>query len=256
MGAYGRFAQRYDLIYKGIVNYKQETDAFEKLFKKFCKKRPMTILDVGCGTGSHSLLFSERGYSVTGIDISKRMIELAKRKASKEGSNVEFIVQDMRKLDLSKRFDCAICAFGGFGYLLTYTDLTRLFAGLKKHLTLKGLFIFEFWNVGGIRPSPYQTWLRVEEEDFVLYRLSESDFDPQTNILTMNFTFIDVHKRTAETFNETHKVRCYTLPEIKKYLEDNGFELAGAFDWNAKDAADFKPPGKETFRILAIAKQV
>jgi ubiquinone/menaquinone biosynthesis C-methylase UbiE len=102
MGVYGRFAQRYDLIYKGIVNYKQETDAFEKLFKKFCKKRPMTILDVACGTGSHSLLFSERGYSVTGIDISKRMIELAKRKASKEGSNVEFIVQDMRKLDSAK----------------------------------------------------------------------------------------------------------------------------------------------------------
>ena len=256
MGMYDRFAQRYDLIYKGIVNYKQETDAFEKLFKKFCKKRPMTILDVGCGTGSHSLLFSERGYSVTGIDISKRMIELAKRKASKEGSNVEFIAQDMRKLDLSKRFDCAMCAFGGFGYLLTYTDLTRLFAGLKKHLTLKALFIFEFWNVGGIRPSPYQTWLRVEEDNFVLYRLSESDFDPQTNILTMNFNFIEVHKRTAETFNETHKVRCYTLPEIKKYLEDNGFELAGAFDWNAKDEADFKLPGKETFRILAIAKQV
>jgi SAM-dependent methyltransferase len=216
----------------------------------------MTILDVGCGTGSHSLLFSERGYSVTGIDISKRMIELAKRKASKEGSNVEFIVQDMRKLDLSKRFDCAICAFGGFGYLLTYRDLTRLLAGLKKHLTLKGLFVFEFWNVGGIRPSPHKTWLKVEEKDFVLYRLSESEFDPQTNILTMNFNFIEVHKRTAETFNETHKVRCYTLPEIKKYLEDNGFELAGAFDWNAKDAADFKLPGKETFRILAIAKQV
>lgn len=256
MSVYGRFAQRYDLIYKGIVNYKRETDAFEKLFKRFCKKRPMTILDVGCGTGSHSLLFSERGYSVTGIDISKRMIELAKRKASKERSNVEFIAQDMRKLNLNKRFDCAICAFGGFGYLLTYTDLTRLFAGLKKHLTLKGLFIFEFWNVGGIRPSPYQTWLRVEEEDFVLYRLSKSDFDPQTNILTMNFTFIEVHKRTAETYNETHKVRCYTLPEMKKYLEDNGFELAGAFDWNVKDAADFKLPGKETFRILAIAKQV
>ncbi len=256
MDVYGRFAQRYDLIYKEIVNYKQETDAFEKLFKKFCKKRPMTILDVGCGTGSHSLLFSERGYSVTGIDISKRMIELAKRKASKEGSNVELIVQDMRKLDLSKRFDCAICAFGGFGYLLTYTDLTRLFAGLKKHLTLKGLFIFEFWNVGGIKPSPHHTWLRVEEEDFVLYRLSESEFDPQTNILTMNFTFIEVHKRTAETFHETHKVRCYTLPEMKKYLADNGFELAGAFDWDVKDAADFKLPGKETFRILAIAKQV
>lgn len=64
MGVYGRFAQRYDLIYKGIVNYKQETDAFEKLFKKFCKKRPMTILDVGCGR-AHILFFFQNAATLS-----------------------------------------------------------------------------------------------------------------------------------------------------------------------------------------------
>jgi SAM-dependent methyltransferase len=257
MGVYDRFAEHYDLIYKEIVDYEKETDDFEKLFAKFCRKKPRSILDIGCGTGSHSLLLSKRGYSVTGIDIAKRMIELAKRKTSEEKSHVKFLVQDMRNIDLHRRFDCAICAFGGFGYVLTYAELARVFEGLGKHLNSEGVFIFEFWNVGGIRPSPYQTWMKIEGKSFVLYRLSESNFDAQTNILTLDFNFIELHDRKpAETFSETHKIRCYTTPEIKKYLEDNGFALIGVFDWGAKGLVDFKLPEKETFRIVAVAKRV
>jgi SAM-dependent methyltransferase len=257
MGVYDRFAEHYDLIYKEIVDYEKETDDFEKLFAKFCRKKPRSILDIGCGTGSHSLLLSKRGYSVTGIDIAKRMIALAKRKASEEKSDVEFLVQDMRNIDLHRRFDCAICAFGGFGYVLTYADLTRVFEGLGKHLNSEGIFVFEFWNVGGIKPSPYQTWMKIEGKSFVLYRLSESNFDAQTNILTVDFNFIELHDgKPAETFSETHKIRCYTAPEIKKYLEDNGFALVSVFDWGTKGLMDFKLPGKETFRILAVAKRV
>jgi 2-polyprenyl-3-methyl-5-hydroxy-6-metoxy-1,4-benzoquinol methylase len=79
MGLYEEFAEYYDLIYKEIVNYEKETDDLEKIFAEFYKKKPKSILDVGCGTGSHSLILSTRGYSVTGIDISERMIEEAMR---------------------------------------------------------------------------------------------------------------------------------------------------------------------------------
>lgn len=162
----------------------------------------------------------------------------------------------MRKFDLGKRFDCAICTFGGFGYLLMGEDLVKFFASLRKHLYPNGMFIFEFWSVGGIRPSPYQTWSMASTADFVLYRLSESNFDPQTNILTINFQFIKLDKNgSAETFNETHDVRCYTLPEVKKFLKDNRFDLVTALDWNTKDIAGFKPPERETFRILAVARK-
>ncbi len=257
MSVYEKFAQFYDLIYKDIVNYSRETDEFETLFKRFSKKRPESILDVGCGTGSHSLLLSKRGYTVTGIDISERMIALAKNKASKEGLKVDFSVQDMRKLDLGKRFDCALCAFGGFGYLLTFEDLREFLSHLKMHLKPDGLFMFEFWNVGGVRPSPLKSWLKVQTGTLVLYRLSESNFDPLTNVLAIDFHFIELHKKKlGETFSETHKIRCYTLPEMKKYLEDNGFKLVEAFDWNARDTKDFKPPEKDSFRILTVARRV
>jgi len=256
MGLYEKFAEHYDLIYRSIVNYEKETDSLEKLFKKFCSRRPKSLLDVGCGTGSHSLLLSKRGYHVTGIDVSERMVEAAKRKAEEEGVEVEFLVQDMRNIELNKRFDCAICMFGGFGYVLTNEDLVQAFSGLNRHLKDSGLFIFEFWSVGGLKPSPYQTWLVAKERDLTLYRLSESNFDPQTNVLTIDFHFIELRKHgAARTFDETHTIRCYTLPEMRRYLGDSGFELAASYDWGVKDSEEFKTPTRETFRILAIAKR-
>jgi SAM-dependent methyltransferase len=157
VGLYEKSAEHHDLIYRTIVNYEKETDDLEKIFKKFCNGRLKNVLDVGCGTGSHSSLLSKRGYQITGIDISKRMVKEARRKAKEEKAEVGFFGQDMRKIELNRKFDCAICMFGGFGCILTNRDLAKVFSSLKQHLKEHGLFIFEFWSVGGVRPSPYQT---------------------------------------------------------------------------------------------------
>ena len=256
MSIYEKFGEHYDLIYQGIVNYEKECDALEKIFAKLCQRKPKSILDIGCGTGSHAVILSKRGYNVTGIDISKTMIKKAKEKAKKEKVKAEFFVQDMRNIKLNKKFDCAICIFGGFGYILKYEDLVNAFSGLRQHLNKGGLFIFEFWNVGGIRPSPYQSWMKTQDDNVTLYRLSESNFDPQTNVLNIDFHFILIRKdKLVETFNETHKIKCYTLAEIRKYLEDNEFKLVSDYDWDGKNETEFKTPRKETFRILAIAKK-
>ncbi len=96
----------------------------------------------------------------------------------------------------------------------------------------------------------------MQDKDLTLYRLSESNFDPQTNILAIDFHFIALDKnRKAETFDETHKIRCYTLSEIRQYLEDNGFKLVSAYSWSVKGAEEFEPPKRETFRVIAVAKK-
>ena len=88
MSIYEKFGDYYDLIYQGTVNYEKECDALEKIFAKLCQRKPKSILDVGCGTGSHAVILSKRGYNVTGIDISKTMIKKAKEKAKKETNKI------------------------------------------------------------------------------------------------------------------------------------------------------------------------
>lgn len=254
MDIYKKSSEYYDLIYQSVY-YEKESDMLENIFMKFCGKKARSIIDIGCGTGSHSLLLSKRGYSVTGIDISKKMIEIARGKAEIEKAEIEFLVQDMRNIRLNKKFDCAICMFGAFGYILTYEDLVDVFLGLKRHLDNEGLFVFEFWNVGGLRPYlPYKSWMKIKNENLTLYRLSESNFELETNILEIDYNFILIRGNSAETFDETHRIRCYTLPEMQHYLNNNGFELIYAYDWEAEGKIELKELRKNTFRILAVSK--
>lgn len=82
-----------------------------------------SVLDVGCGTGRHSIELARRGYSVTGIDLSSGMLAQAKEKARAAGVQVEWIHEDATGFSLEKRFDAAICLCeGSFGLLGSQDD--------------------------------------------------------------------------------------------------------------------------------------
>jgi ubiquinone/menaquinone biosynthesis C-methylase UbiE len=66
------------------------------------------ILDIGCGTGRHSIELTKRGYRVTGIDLSDSMLKRAKEKAAELGLQVDFQKHDARDLPFYDEFDLAI----------------------------------------------------------------------------------------------------------------------------------------------------
>ncbi len=148
--AFRRSAKYYDAYYCQILNYPRQCDLLEQLFLRHGLKGSLSILDIACGTGTHCLELAGRGHHTVGVDISPEMIEEARRKASSLSmkKNPQFIVQDMREIGVGRKFDVAICMFGGFGYLDSDNDLSRFFSGLSKHLKPGGLFLFEFWNIG------------------------------------------------------------------------------------------------------------
>ncbi len=255
MDIYEKSAEYYDLIYQSKFNYEKECDLLENVFSEFSQTKVKRILDIGCGTGSHSLILSRCGYAVTGIDISKVMIDNAKKKAEKDGLQAEFFVQDMRRMQLDKKFDCTICMNGTFCYIQTYEELVDFLSATRRHLNEKGLFVFEYWSIGGLRPYlPYKSWEIVQNDKLTLYRLSESSFDHQTNSLTWVVKHILTKNDNFETFDETHNLRCYTLSEIRQYLSLNGFKLLSVYNWQPMQRTELKKLGKDVFRILAVSK--
>jgi len=76
------------------------------------------ILDVGCGTGRHSVELAKRGYEVTGIDISSGMLSEAKKAANRAGVKVEWIQADASEFTPPRSFDASISLCeGAFGLL-------------------------------------------------------------------------------------------------------------------------------------------
>jgi len=112
--------------------------------------KSLKILDVGCGTGRHTIELSRRGYNVTGIDLSESQLARAKEKAENNNLIIDFQKQDARNLTFTNEFDVAIMLCEG-GFPLMETDemnfeiLKSVTKPLKEHgkfilTTLNGLF--------------------------------------------------------------------------------------------------------------------
>ncbi len=112
--------------------------------------KSVRILDIGCGTGRHSIELSKRGYQVTGIDLSDSQLVRAREKAEKQGQNIDFLKHDARILPFKNEFDLVIMLCeGAFSLMETdemnYEILKNATKSLKEHgniifTTLNGLF--------------------------------------------------------------------------------------------------------------------
>lgn len=81
-----------------------------------------TVLDMGCGTGRHSVELAKRGMKVTGVDLSEGMLAEARKEAEKAGVEVIFVQADATRFSSDLRFDAAICVCEGSFGLLGQTD--------------------------------------------------------------------------------------------------------------------------------------
>jgi len=95
-------------------------------------------LDVACGTGNH-IQFLKKYYKITGIDLNKDMLKIAKKKFPK----LKFQQANMISFDLKNKFDFVTCLFSSIGYVKSYTNLKKTIASFSKHLKSGGVLIIE-----------------------------------------------------------------------------------------------------------------
>ena len=95
------YAEKYDKenFVQGTIG---ECDFIEK---ELHFEKSMKLLDVGCGTGRHSIELSKRGYKMTGIDLSESLLTKAREKAVKQNLTVNFLKHDARELPFNIEFD-------------------------------------------------------------------------------------------------------------------------------------------------------
>ena len=105
------------------------------------------ILDIGCGTGRHSLELSKRGYSVTGIDLSESQLNRAKEKALGQNLSISFERQDARKLTFFNEFDLVIMLCEGAFSLMETDEMNfQILHNASNALKPKGKLIFTTLN--------------------------------------------------------------------------------------------------------------
>jgi ubiquinone/menaquinone biosynthesis C-methylase UbiE len=107
-----RFFDAHAPIYDQNEFTKNTSKEVEFLIEELALPPAGLVLDVGCGTGRHSIELAKRGYSVTGLDLSAEMLARARKGSAAAGVEVEWIRADATRFSLPKLYDGAICLCG------------------------------------------------------------------------------------------------------------------------------------------------
>ncbi len=130
------FAERIDAMLAPITAAALEDAAF---------KTGERVLDVGCGSGATSLQIAASvgptGH-VAGVDLSPQMLEVARKRASQAGLNVEFLEADAGSAELGDRFDAVFSRFG----VMFFDTPTKAFSHIHAHMSDKGRLRFACWR--------------------------------------------------------------------------------------------------------------
>ena len=195
---------------------KKETNFIERVLKK-----KGTILDLCCGTGRHSIILRGKGWNVVGIDISKNLLTIAKRKMKREGIDIPIVRADMRNFPFRNQiFESIICMFTSFGYLpSTFEDIKSL-KEIRRTIRKKGKFLLDVAN----RKHLINIFTEREWADYgYFYMLEKRCLSQQKSRLTSQWTIIRKDSKIVRSFQ--HNVRLYTLRKLKKMLNNAGLKL-------------------------------
>lgn len=245
---FGEYSTYYDVLYEE-KDYEGECDYLESLWDKYSDIPVQSIVDLGCGTGGHSILLAQRGYDVVGIDRSESMLELAMKKARTKGLKAGFRVGDIADFHEKKTFDCAIAMFAVIGYLTSNEQLLLAFKNIRNHLNGRGLFIFDVWYGPAVLcQKPGQRLKATGVDDNRIYRFASPKVDEVNN--TVRVDYLLLKSGVVEEMREAHMVRYFFIPELKLIAGACGFEFVKALAFPSRN----DPPSALSWNMTCILR--
>ncbi len=245
--SYSFFARYYDALTMN-VSYDTIAKRYDELVTRFGGRKDI-LLDLGCGTGSLCECMARLGYDCIGIDNSEDMLNEAFDKKYDSGLNIQYLCQDMTRLDMFGTIDVTVSSLDCLNHLESLDDVKKTFERVSLFAYPDGLFIFDM-------NTPYKHKCVLGDNVFVydtedVYCVWQNSFVDEDNKVEITLDFFerdgDIYERQSEQFCEL----AYDEEVIKRLLSECGFELLAQYD----DFSDNEVTEK-TQRILYVAKKV
>jgi len=205
------------------------------------------ILDCPCGFGRHTLVLTEAGHRVTGLDRSETLLDEAERRRG-EAEWPRLVRGDYRELPLAgESFDAVFCLFSALGYLERDEDVGVL-REFRRVLRSGGALIVETLHRDGLarysRANPQRAWDRLPDGSLFLH-------EHLTDWLAGTMTALHlVVTPDGERIERRYVHNVYSVKEWAGMLREAGFEDVQAFGgWN-----EAKPVTPEDWRLILRAR--
>ena len=252
MATFGNYSRYYNLLYKD-KDYIGEAGFIHELIQQY-SPGAKSVLDLGCGTGRHDFLLAEKGYAITGVDMSEEMLLIARSQQLNNltTQQLNFLHGDIRTFRVDKKFKVAISLFHVMSYQTTNEDFISALETAKAHLAPGGIFVFDFWyGPAVLTDRPAVRVKKLEDDQIQVIRLAEPIMHANKNLVDVNYTvwIKDKSNLQTEEIRETHNMRYWFLPEIAHLIKEAGFGILNHGEWMTG-----KQPGFDTWGVYIVAR--
>lgn len=244
------YADNYDALY-GDKNYASECDLVASAEREL-GVHVRSVLDVGCGTGGHSIEWVRRGKSCTGVDMSFAMIERARDKSAALPDEIRpnWIVGDAQSFEAPGKFDAATMMFAVLGYMNSNDEVIAALSNVRKHLRLGGLFAFDCWYGPAVLVQRPEDRVRVVNTPTgQTIRAASTTVDSFAHLAHVKFQLWSISgEKFSGLSEETHSMRYFFPQELDLLLRMTGFELK-----SIKSFPDGQAATDETWNVFCVA---
>jgi SAM-dependent methyltransferase len=220
------YAKYYDLFYQE-KDYESECGFIEAVFKKYAPGKIHSVIDWGCGTGTHALKLQSMGYSVTGVDASREMIQQALLKAKKQRSKASFVNASVVNPPPLPVVDAAISMFAVVGYQITNTALLQMFSHVRRTLRTGGLFLFDCWHGAAVvLDHPHDRHSEFRDGKQRIIRLAHPVIHWAEQVVDVHYRLLILEgSQLRREIEEQHEMRFFFIQELAFILQQSGFQL-------------------------------
>lgn len=245
--AYNEFAYFYDEF-----NSAADYDALFTYIQSELNAHGITngiLADLGCGTGDLTLMLTQAGYDMIGIDRSEEMLSVLREKAEELGLTGRLLLlqQDLLQLDLYGTIRAAVSTFDTYSHIGPIDRFEQAIRNAAYFMEKDGVFLFDLNT-----PYKHQHILAgqtfdIEAEDALCHWTNHYDEATGRVDISIDITYQD----TGEHFQESFSEYSYPLETVTLLLERYGFAVA-----RIADGEDFGPvrPDSPRWIITAIKK--
>jgi SAM-dependent methyltransferase len=226
MEVFNDYAEFYDLFY-GEKDYQGECRYVIELARKHSERPVKSLLDIGCGTGGHALLWAKDGIEVSGLDRSPEMLVYAREKAKRTGCSVSFHEGDIRGFDMKRKFDLAVAMFAVLSYQNSTEDVLSALLSVRRHLDTGGLFLFDAWSGPGVLSDPpLERVGSFVKGDVEIIRTVKPEHDVSNHVVNVNYDILCIKgDRVIKRIKEIHPMRYFFPQEMADLASRCEFEV-------------------------------
>lgn len=212
------------------------------------------ILDLGCGTGVSTEIFAQRNMSVTAVDHSPAMLEMASRRLQTAAYDVDFVNSTLQNyLGIEKTYDLVFC-LDVMNHIANVRDLEAIFQRANHALKMEKLLVFDLQTIRGLAVSIGQQAMQILCDADDLFIIARNSFDYDSSSLRRFYTIFQREiDRKFKRMDMAETLRGYPHKGIMGILGRAGFDVKYSLD------LDFKPFDNTLDpygRVILVAQKV